>query len=272
MKIVVEKGVLINVEVDYEKDIDVKEFAVPDGITEIANEALSSLSFDLETLHIPKSVEKIAEGAFFSEVSMWSKLKTIVVEEGNKNYKSETGCLIDINENMVILGTENATIPNGIEKLGFYSFRSRENLLEITIPASVKMIDMQAFACCRNLKKVTVLGKDTNIDRLCFIGDVAIEEFYIPEESDYKFVDGSLIKKTGNVLLLVTENGIIPPYIKGIENGAIFRSDKDIEIPESVEEFGDISIIVLGGKKVKVKKDSAAHKYAVENNLPYEEI
>ena len=207
MKIVVEKGVLINVEVDL--DAEVKEFTVPDGVIEIANEALSSLSFDLETLNIPKSVEKIAEGAFFSEVSMWSKLKTIVVEEGNKNYKSETGCLIDINKNVVILGTENATIPNGIEKLGFYSFRSRENLLEITIPASVKMIDMQAFACCPNLKKVTVLGKDTNLDRLCFISDRAIEEFNLPEKSDYEFNSGCLIKKTGNVLLLLTDNGKI---------------------------------------------------------------
>ena len=36
MKIVVEKGVLINVEVDYKKDINVKEFAIPDGVVGLA--------------------------------------------------------------------------------------------------------------------------------------------------------------------------------------------------------------------------------------------
>ena len=39
---------------------------------------------------------------------------------------------------------------------------------------------------------------------------------------------------------------------------------KDLIIPNGVE--------VLGGGKLKVKKDSSAHKYAVENNLNYEEI
>lgn len=47
MKIVVEKGALINVEVDYEKDINVKEFAIPDGVVELADESLAHLPMEV---------------------------------------------------------------------------------------------------------------------------------------------------------------------------------------------------------------------------------
>ena len=272
MKIVVEKGVLINVEVDYEKDINVKEFAIPDGVVKLENESLAHLPMEVETLYIPKSVENIEEGALFGEVSNWERLKNIIVEDGNKNYKSETGCLIDIKNNTVILGTENAVIPNGIEKIGVYAFRQRENLTEITIPASVKEVDLQAFACCNNLKKVIVLGERTNLDYLCFISSFNIEEFSLPEKSDYEFVDGCLVKKSCETLLLLTENGKIPKNIVKIWTWACVRYFKDVVVPETVVAFAENAFLILGGNKLKVKKDSPAHKYAVENKLPYEEI
>ena len=272
MKIVVEKGVLINVEVDYEKDINVKEFAIPDGVVELADECLAHLPIEVETLYIPKSVENIEEGALFGEVGNWERLKNIIVEDGNKNYKSETGCLIDIKNNSVILGTEKAVIPDGIEKIGFFAFRQRENLTEITIPASVKEVDLQAFACCRNLKKVTVLGERTNLDYLCFISSYNIEEFNLPEKSDYEFVDGCLVKKSCETLLLLTENGEIPKNIVKIWTWACVRYFKDVVVPETVVAFAENAFLILGGNKLKVKKDSPAHKYAVENNINYEEI
>lgn len=272
MKIVVEKGVLINVEVDYEKDIGVKEFAVPDGVVELADESLAHLPMEVETLYIPKSVEKIEEGALFGETSNFENLKKIIVEEGNKNYRVETGCLIDINANTVILGTENAVIPEGIEKIGFYAFRQRENLTEITIPASVKEVDLQAFACCQNLKKVTVLGERTNLDYLCFISSFNIEEFNLPEKSDYEFVDGCLVKKSCETLLLLTEKGEIPKNIVKIWTWACVRYFKDVVVPETVVAFAENAFLLLGGNKLISKKRSHAIEYAKKNNINYEEI
>lgn len=272
MKIVVEKGVLINLEVDYEKDIGVKEFAIPDGVVELADESLAHLPMEVETLYIPESVEKIEGGALFGETGNFENLKTIIVEEGNKNYRVKTGCLIDVKTNTVILGTENAVIPDGIEKIGFYAFRQRENLAEITIPDSVKEVGAQAFACCRNLKKVTVLGEMTNLDYLCFISSFNIEEFNLPEKSDYEFVDGCLVKKSCEKLLLLTEKGEIPKNIVKIWTWACVRYFKDIVVPDTVVDFAENAFLILGGNKLKVKKDSPAHKYAVENELPYAEI
>lgn len=272
MKIIVKNAVLLEVEVDYEKDIDVKEFAIPDGVVELADESLAYLPMEVETLYIPKSVEKIEEGALFGEAGNWERLKNIIVEQGNKNYKSESGCLIDIKNNTVILGTGNAVIPNGIEKIGFYAFRQREGLNEITIPASVKEVDLQAFACCNNLKKVTVLGEGTNLDYLCFISSFNIEEFNLPEKSDYEFVDGCLVKKSCETLLLLTENGTIPKNIVKIWTWACVRYFKDVVVPDTVVAFAENAFLVLGGGKIISKKDSPAIEYAKKNNLKYQEI
>lgn len=272
MRIVVENKVLKTVEVDYEKDVNVKEFAIPDGITELADESLKYLPLEVESLYIPASVEVISPSAFFGEVSNFENLKTIVVENGNKNYKSLSGCLIDVKTNTVILGTGNAKIPEEIEKIGFYAFRQRENLTEITIPASVKEVGPQAFACCNNLKKVTVLGERTNIDNLCFILDNQIEEFNLPKNSDYEFVNGCLVKKSCETLLLLTNKGEIPKNIVKIWTWACVRHFKDVVVPNTVVSFAENAFLLLGGGKLKVKKDSKAYDYAIKNNLHYEEI
>ena len=271
MKIIVEKGVLKGVEVDYEKDVNVKEFTIPDGVIKLENESLAFLPMEVETLYIPSSVEEISEGALFGEAGDWENLKTIIVEEGNKNYKCESGCLIDIKNNTVILGTENAVIPDGVEKIGFFAFRQRA-ISEITIPASVKEVDLQAFACCRGLKKVTVLGERTNLDYLCFISSFNIEEFNLPEKSDYEFVDGCLVKKSCETLLLLTEKGEIPKNIVKIWTWACVRYFKDVVVPETVVAFAENSFLVLGGGKIISKKGSPAIEYAKKNELNYEEI
>ena len=272
MKIIVENGILVNVEIDYEKDDGVKEFAIPDGVIKLENESLAHLPWSVETLYIPKSVEEICNGALFGEAGNWESLKTIIVEEGNKNYKSQDGCLIDIKNNTVILGTANAVIPDGIEKIGFFAFRQRENLTEITIPASVKEVDMQAFACCRNLKKVTVLGERTNLDYLCFISSFNIEEFNLPEKSDYEFVDGCLVKKSCETLLLLTEKGEIPKNIVKIWTWSCVRYFKDVVVPETVVAFAENAFLLPGGGKLISKKGSPAIEYAKQNNINYEEI
>ena len=271
MKIVVEKCVLVSVDVDYEKDINVKEFAISDGVTSLADESLAHLPLEVETLYIPKSVEKIEEGALFGEVGNWESLKNIIVEQGNKNYKSESGCLIDINTNTVILGTENAVIPDGVEKIGFYAFRQRA-IAEITIPASVKEVDYQAFACCIDLKKVTVLGERTNLDYLCFISSFNIEEFNLPEKSDYEFVNGCLVKKSCETLLLLTHNGEIPKNIVKIWTWACVRYFKDVVVPDTVVDFAENAFLMLGGGKLISKKGSQAIEYAKKNNMDYQEI
>ena len=271
MEFVVNNKVLKEIKIDYQKD-DVKDLIIPNGVEELGKGALCYIPLGLESIYIPKSVKEIPTNALFGEVSCFDSLKTIIVEDGNENYKSESGCLIDINANAVILGTEKAVIPSGIEKIGFYAFRQRENLTEITIPATVKEVGPQAFACCHNLKKVTVLGERTNLNNFCFIADVNIEEFNLPKNSDYEFVDGCLVKKSCETLLLVTHQGEIPNNIVKLASLSCVRYFSDLVVPETVVGIEENAVLLLGGGKLKVKKDSKAYDYAIKNNLHYEEI
>ena len=54
-----------------------------------------------------------------------------------------------------------------------------------------------------------------------------------------------------------------------VEKGVLI---KDIVVSDTVVAFAENAFLILGGNKLKVKKDSPAHKYAVENNLKYEII
>lgn len=48
------------------------------------------------------------------------------------------------------------TIKNGPEMIASYAFLNQENLVELSIPNSVKTLDRNTLACCPNLKKVTL--------------------------------------------------------------------------------------------------------------------
>ena len=150
----------------------------------------------IETLIIPSSLKKLCKKGLFCEVSNWEKLKKIIVGKENKVFVCEGGCLINVKKKEVILGTENAVIPKWVKKIGFYAFRQRENLTEITIPESVQEIDAQAFASCHNLKKVTIEGKFTRINNACFIADTEIKEFNIPSISTGDLLRESIAQGT----------------------------------------------------------------------------
>jgi hypothetical protein len=47
-------------------------------------------------------------------------------------------------------------IPEGVEKVGYYSFSGCTNLETVTIPSSVILIDENAFYNCPNIQTVTI--------------------------------------------------------------------------------------------------------------------
>jgi molybdopterin-guanine dinucleotide biosynthesis protein A len=81
-------------------------------------------------------------------------------------------------------------------------------------------------------------------------------------------------KENGNLctILSFVEKGEIPKNIVKIWTWACVRYFKDIVVPDTVVAFAENAFLILGGNKLKVKKDSPAHKYAVENNMNYEII
>ncbi|MCI8413459.1 MAG: leucine-rich repeat domain-containing protein [Clostridia bacterium] len=129
----------------------------------------------IKNIYIPASVTDIGEFAFRN-----CKPDNITVEMGNAFYTAKGNCLIQINNNALIVGANNSTIPATVTSIGRYAFYGCD-ITSVTIPKSVTVIDANAFGFCKNLKTV-VIPSDSN---LTSIGDsafayTAITEIFIP--------------------------------------------------------------------------------------------
>ncbi len=70
-------------------------------------------------------------------------------------------------------------IPEGVVRIGKYSFLERENVISITIPSSVKQIGICAFADCVNLKSVKIPDSLEIIEDAAFIRCKSLKEISI---------------------------------------------------------------------------------------------
>lgn len=124
---------------------------IPDGVKEINKEAFYKC-FKITQLIIPASVIKIGNDAFFN----CSGLQSIVVEEGNTVYRSETNCLIERSTEKIILGCNKSVIPNGVKAIGDRAFWGCSGLTEVVFPASLVSVGDNAFYNCSGLRELTI--------------------------------------------------------------------------------------------------------------------
>lgn len=132
----------------YASNPEVVSVVIPEGTTEISGDMLKGCS-KIESVTIPASVTSISGFAFKD----CPKLADVTIAEGNPKYRVESGCVIDKDNNSVVLGMCTATIPAGIVKIESQAFCGR-NIIEIIIPEAVKEIGAQAFESCPYLVSV----------------------------------------------------------------------------------------------------------------------
>ena len=128
---------------------------IPNSVTNIGPHAFFGCS-GLTSVTIGNSVTSIGVEAF----SGCSSLNTIKVGSGNMKYDSRNNCnaLIETETSILILGSNNATIPNGVIYIGDGAFYGYTGLTSITIPYCVTSIGSFAFENCTGLTSVTSLA------------------------------------------------------------------------------------------------------------------
>lgn len=119
---------------------------------------------DLTSISIPSSVTDIEYAAF---VLCCLGLKSITVEQGNAYFTSDSNCLID-KDNCLVLGCKNSIIPSYVTSIGDFAFYSCHGLTSITIPNSVTSIGRSSFFDCRGLKSITIPESVTSIAASAF--------------------------------------------------------------------------------------------------------
>ena len=148
---------------------------IGNSVTSIGDDAFYGCS-GLSSLNIPNSVTSIGERAFKG----CSGLTSIIVEKGNKTYDSRNDCnaIIETQSNALIVGSNNAIIPNSVTSIGDYAFYGCSGLTSITIPNSVTSIGKEAFMDCSGLTSIIIPESVTNIEDDAFY-DVKLRNIVI---------------------------------------------------------------------------------------------
>lgn len=153
-------------------DIDEEEFTIPEKfhgkkITEVS-ECVSST---LRKVTIPSSITKIKNGAF----AKCSKLKSIVVDEGNPVYHSQNNCIIATESKTLISGCATSVIPGdgSVVSIASSAFAYCVGLQSVTIPESITSCGSLSFKGCSNLE--TLYWNAISCANMEFVYDIFAE-------------------------------------------------------------------------------------------------
>lgn len=273
------------------------EYAIPDGVTAIADAAFMDCLF-LTGITIPKSVTDIEEKAFFT----CYVLETITVSQENPAYSSDAGVLFDKNKTKLIRCPETKSgtyeIPDSVTEIGCYAFFDCRNLTAITIPNSVTTIEDQAFSCCFNLTSLNVPEDLIYLGDSAFSACMGIANLTIPQGITY--IPWGAFSNCENLTSLTISQGVvnIGPYafdgclnldnvtisenVTGVSSGAFQNcfALTSVTIPASVDTIGDHAfgyysekysseLIPVPGFTITGYRGTAAEAYARGNGFKF---
>lgn len=135
----------------------------------------------LTNINIPRNVKSINEKAFYN----CTEIEKITVDSENRRYDSRDDCNAIIwnrsSKPYLVVGCKNSTIPDGIGRIGAYSFYRCTGLTDIDIPNSVESIGESAFEGCTSLANVNLHEGLTTIEQNAFKDCEALCSIIIPQ-------------------------------------------------------------------------------------------
>ena len=268
---------------------------IPESVTGIYGRAFERCT-NLTDITIPSSVTHIGSGVF----SGCTSLTEIEVATDNSSYASLNGVLYDKDKTTIICyptgkkdksykiidgatsidssafegntSLTSVTIPNSVTQIGYGAFEDCTSLIGVTLPSSVTSIGRHAFYRCISLKSITIPNSVTNICKEAFS--------YCTSLTSINILDGvTKIEESGFEGCKSLTDLTIPGSLTSIGRWA-FRgcaSLTGVTIPSSVTGIGDEAFgyywdenngyIKNDNFKITYTKNTAGHRYAVENGF-----
>lgn len=254
-------GVLFNKDmtelVAYPIGMGAKEYAVPDGVTQIDDYAFYN-SKTLEKITISSSVKTIGSCVF----GRCSMMKEIALSADNPNYTLQNGVLLSKDMTRLIIypacgGIAEYTVPESVTQIDKYAFYGCKSLKEITLPNNITILNGYIFSGCASLENVTIPNSVEEIGNGVFENCSSLKSMTIPDSvikigrslfsccSALKEVElPSLIEEIGWYSFRdcsSLENIKIPEEVTKIEEHAFSGCSvlKSIAIPEGVTQIDD---------------------------------
>ena len=156
---------------------DLISIMLPSSLKEI-DECCFSHCTKLTSIYIPKNVEKIGLQIFTG----CNCLSSVVVDGNNKYYDSRGNCnaIIESRNNTLYTACSFSKIPEGVKRIGEYSFCCCDEMSSITIPGCVEIIGFHAFYRCENLKKVVFQEGVKDIGHYAFMDVHSLKAITLP--------------------------------------------------------------------------------------------
>lgn len=212
---------------------DLKTVKLPDTIEKIGAHAFSCNYSSLETLEIPKNVKEIGDNPFEN-----CTLLDLTVNKGNSYFTVRDGMLYTKDMKKLISANRaegKVVVSDGVSFIGPYAFRGNEMITEVVIPSSVTEIGEGAFGECIKLKTVTINGNNlVTIGAFAFNENLQLENIELPDSvesiGDAAFKMCSSLKKI-----------TIPSKVTAISKqfSAYSFSLKEVVIHNNVVSIGD---------------------------------
>ncbi len=205
---------------------NLRSVKMPDSVTSIGNYAFYS-DVNLESIEIPASVTSIGARAF--EDTKWFKNK--IAEEGT----------VIINGTLLYCDPEgDYVVPDGVTHITFGSLDGSESintkLKTVTIPKSVREIDLNTFMYIENVTAINVAE-----------GNEA-----------FSSLDGVLFNKNKTALIVypkakVSEEYVIPDTVETICSDAFYQAEtKKVVIPDSVRNVEPYAFDICQMSEVRI--------------------
>ncbi len=181
------------------------DVVIPDGVTDIGEEAFWDSGAGVTSLTIPDSVTSIGEYTFGG----LGNLTSFSVGENNPAYKAVEGVLFDKAGSVLVRypikrpgseyrvpdgvksieegaflecgGLTGVILPDSVERIESGAFNMCDRLTNVTLPADIKWIGDHVFAGCGSLRDITIPNSVTRIEPVTFYGCSGLTDFVIPE-------------------------------------------------------------------------------------------
>lgn len=218
---------------------------VPEGVTDILSRAFADCS-SLTTINLPSTLSYLASDAFAG-----CPLEHISVADGNAMFDTRNDCnaLIYSEEDKLVLGCENSTIPEGVKIIGSQAFAGKM-ITSVTIPSTVTTIEWGAFENCSALTSCNLPNSVVKIEDYAFreIGlttPLYNDKFFVFQprntEGEVTIPDG-IVHITSTALAdceKITKINF-PTSLKSVGVDVFWNIDsiRSIELPEGVDSLG----------------------------------
>ena len=142
---------------------------IPDGVTEIESFTFASCD-SLKTLTLSKNTRLIGDAAF-----KWTESLNIIIPPENEFFSYRDGLLFNKDQSKLLMYVnrekDEIVVPDGVESIEATAFEAspiRKSVAKVSLPSSLKCIQVGAFRGCNSLTEIVVPESVTQIGEAAF--------------------------------------------------------------------------------------------------------